>query len=200
MTEYTALLTDDVLKGIAVWEQEKQMLRADVLQFWKNEEQRKQFCDFWKSPVNDDAKVALLATAQEDVAKGSFGDYSMVTCPELDDANEFLDDPDKLLQLFDLLCSGKENVSFKTELQEFMAPSAQNVLTVVRSCVLLHFLGVVVIIFSHLQSGGDTSANKENNTDDDNDNADSKDLGTITEDNVNNTDDNDNNSEDKKDD
>jgi len=151
MTDFTALLTEDAQKGIAMWEQERQMLRADVLQFWRNDIQRQLFTNFWKSAANEDAKLAMLVTAQEDVAKSSFGDCSAVTCPELDDASEFLDDPEKLPRLFELLCSGKENIALKSELQEFMTPSAQNVLTVVRSCVLLHFLGVVVIIFSHLQ-------------------------------------------------
>jgi len=77
-----------------------------------------------------------------------FGPFCPVLCPELENVADLLDNADILLRLFDMLCSAKENLSFKLDLNQVIEPSSLNLLATVRSCLLLHYLGVISIVFS----------------------------------------------------
>jgi hypothetical protein len=138
------------------WKAQRTLLRKIVCEFWKN--YQNQFEDYWKK-CDSEIRTAFVLSAIEDLPDITIMSGLMpLCCPELLEAQEFVDEPTKLIELFHILTTSKENhtssnavisLEENDELNSRLTqpPLAEMSLKLVRSCVLLQFCSAISLIY-----------------------------------------------------
>ncbi|KAF2073454.1 hypothetical protein CYY_005239 [Polysphondylium violaceum] len=158
---------------IDAWKSQKNQLRASLIEFWNDYQEKTEFVSWWNK-LNNQYKTALLLTSIEELKQDldNYEEYSGIACPELLDTDTLLKSVDSeydysaqpnvpaistvLFRMINQAVDSKENDSsnftglnrMKLHYSDLEDPQfvVQSML-VVRSCILLGFFVNIVLLY-----------------------------------------------------
>jgi hypothetical protein len=150
-----ALASPPVQQMLSKWEGEKTLLRKQAIEFWKAFD--KEFEDFWNK-ISVDIRSAFIMTAIEDLVDGGGVEPLIICCcPEIL-SEDMIANPKKIVDLFAVVASGKENfpkanstsaddgASIISSLEQ--SPEVEKSLKLCRSNLLLQFCVAIQLVFT----------------------------------------------------
>jgi hypothetical protein len=152
-----ALDTAGITDVIQSWSDQRDLLRDQLRLFWMSDEIR---FKLWWDEAGEDVRKAMVMAAMEDMPSEGITELLDVVCPEL--INEdllLLNKGVRVLQLIQNVVENKENTdpvfTHKSDMLDAFQSAelaqplfATNSLLSLRSCLLLHFLNDIIIIYT----------------------------------------------------
>jgi len=153
-----ALETNILKSQLAEWTEQREVLRATVMELWHGESGSGNGIEFsgWWVGVPDDVRAALVLTAFEDLPhQTALGPLINFVCPELLELQDLLENNGiKIAKMTQILVEQRENdedvFSFSELESEFdskPSTSARNSMKLARSCILLAFAAAILLVY-----------------------------------------------------
>jgi len=156
----SSLNNKEITEVIHSWNSQQQCLQYELKSFWSNNEGQFRF---WWDHVGEDVRKAMVITALEDLPNEGITTLVDFLCPDLVDIDCLVADGGKKIPILieQALKEHSDNTTeqkttFMSVLQDIQLQHplfAINSLLVLQSCIYLHFLNDIIIIYEGQKVG-----------------------------------------------